>query len=89
MLRDIYYRGSTPNMAGGCQGPIVLISEENGLTTFRPRIAADPADSRGLLYITWRGTGNVINCGMDLDVFMANFLFLKLQLDEVPHSSQR
>ena len=75
MLRDIYYRGSTPNMAGGCTwGPIVLISEENGFDhVYRPRIAADPADSRGLLYITWRGTGNVINNGMDLDVFMANF----------------
>ncbi|MEE2902595.1 MAG: Ig-like domain-containing protein [Myxococcota bacterium] len=75
MNRDIYYRGSTPNMAGGCTwGPIVLISEENGFdNVYRPRIAADPADSRGLLYITWHGSGNVINNGTDIDVFMANF----------------
>lgn len=75
MLRDIYYRGSTPNGMGGCTwGPMVLISEENGFDhVYRPRIAADPVDPRGLLYITWRGTGNVSNNGGDTDVFMANF----------------
>lgn len=80
-LRDIYYRGATPTMGGSsCTngfswGPVVLISEENGFDhTYRPRIAADAADPRGLLYITWRAAdSNVINNGSDADIFMANF----------------
>jgi len=80
-LRDIYYRGATPNMgqssctSGFSWGPIVLISEENGFNhAYRPRIYADSADSRGLLYITWRAdNSNVINNGTDSDIFMANF----------------